>query len=207
MSGGLLPARGRAGALLMMTVERELVASDFVNAAANPGDRIAPGVIQKLHARHHRAARLIAEGKTVQQVAALTDYTAQRISDLANKDPAFRELVARYQGSITDASLDAASAMQAKLIDVGTLAVDEIRERLEDDGERAKMNIDALRQVAQFATDRTVAPPRTAIPGSTVPARITFNIGTRDIRPTTTIESNGSQIVEVTSDEQEQDTG
>lgn len=192
----LLPARGRAGTLLMMTVERELNPTDFLTAAIDPGHKLGPAVVQRLHARHHRAARLIAEGKTIQQVAALTDYSAQRISDLSSTDPAFRELVARYQESITDTSLDEASKMQAKLIDVGTTAVEEIRERLEDDSKRALIPIAELRQIAQFATDRTVAPPKQAVTTGQIPPRITFNIGTRNIDPASRDATPNAMVIE-----------
>ena len=188
----MLPARGRSGVLLMMTVERELNASDFANAAANPGDHISPAVLQKLHARHHRAARLLAEGKTVIQVATLTDYSAQRISDLKNNDPAFKELVARYEMSITESSLDTATEVNVILTDVAKTAAMALRDRVEDPSQLAQMPTNDLRQVAQFAADRTVAPPRVAQPGQSIPPRITFNIGTRDIRPTITIEQDGA---------------
>lgn len=199
----LLPARGRAGALIMMSVDRELNASDFANAAANPGDHISPAVVQKLHARHHRAARLLAEGRTVSEVSVLTDYTAQRISDLKNNDPAFQELVARYQLSITESSIDTATEVHTILVDVAKTAAMELRDRVEDPIQRKEMPINDLRQVAQFAADRTVAPPRTAQPAQTIPPRITFNIGTRDIRPTVTVENDGSSIIEVQDDENE----
>jgi hypothetical protein len=196
----LLPSRGRAGTLLMMTVDRELTPADFANAAANPGDHIGPSVIQKLHNRHHRAARLIAEGKSHADVAFETGYTAQRISDLT-RDPAFAELTARYHASITDSSLDAAKDAHTTLVDVFKTSVEEIRDRLEDDAKRSQIPMSELRQVAQFAADRTIAPPKVAQPTGTIPPRITFNIGTRDIRPIVTVEQDGSPVIEVTSDD------
>jgi hypothetical protein len=193
----LLPKRGRPGSLIMMEVERELTPGDFAALAMSGGGKlIGPQMIQRLHSRHHRAAQGVAAGKSMREVALLTGYTPQRVSDLC-KDPAFSELVATYQASMADANIDAKVEVDAMLIDIAKTASAEIRDRLEDDEQRKQIPLGELRQISQMALDRTVAPPKTATPAANIPTKITFNIGTRDLRP--------KEIIDVTPDRKEPD--
>ncbi len=181
----MLPKRGRPGLTLLMSVERELTAVDLV--ALSTGEtyapRQAPPVIQKLRSVHHSVAIALASGKTVQEAAYLVGYTPQRVSDLATKDPTFQHLVSTYRSQLIDNSMSESTRAQIKLLDISDLALEEIRERLENDVKREQMPLGELRQLAAMGLDRTVAPPKTAQPVTIVPTKITFNMGTRDLSP------------------------
>lgn len=182
MTNDFLPSRGRAGAVLFMSVVRKLTPQDFLNAQLKPARKLAAPVIQKLRTSHHKAAILVAEGRSNIEVAQLTGYTPQRISDM-QVDPAFSELVIGYKKQILEGRVDEVRAMQDKLLDITELATDEIQRRLEDPGEMKKIPLAELRQVAQFGSDRTVAPPKAAPQNAPPAVSVTFKIGTRDLRP------------------------
>lgn len=177
-----IPQRGRPGAILFMTVVRSLTPQDFVDLQLKGPKKIAPAIIQRFRTKHHRAAILMAEGRSNVEVARLTGYTPQRISDFRT-DPAMCDLIEGYKVQIVDGVLNEVQNMQHRLVNVGELAVDELEDRLEDDTRRRQMPLSELRQIAQLALDRSVAPPKAAPPGTTPPVNVTFNIGTRDLRP------------------------
>ena len=178
----MLPARGRSGLILTMTVVRRLTAQDFIDAQMKPSGKVAAPIIQRLRTIHHRAAILVAEGRPDIEVATLCGYTPQRVRDL-KVDPAFSELVVGYQEQFKELLVNESVRVQTKLTDVFELATDEIRERLEDDKTRKELPIGELRQVAAFAGDRSVAPPKAAPSNVAPPVHVTFNIGSRDIKP------------------------
>ena len=64
------------------------------------------------------------------------------------------------------------------MVDAGEMAVDELTRRLEDDGLRTTMQTDQVRKIAEFAMDRTVAPPKATPPTNTTPLSVTLNFGT-----------------------------
>lgn len=178
----MLPSRGRAGIVLTMTTVRRLTPQDFLDAQLKPTTKMAAPIIQKLRTIHHRTAILVAEGRPDEEVALLVGYTAQRVRDL-KVDPAFSELVSGYKSQITELLVADSARIQAKLVDVFELATDEIQERLEDPKKRGELPIGELRQVAAFAGDRSVAPPKAAPTNTPPPVHVTFNVGSRDIRP------------------------
>ena len=203
MSATFLPKRGRPGALFLMSVERHLTRQDLVQMAAKSSEKSAPPMIQRLKSRHHEAARLVAQGLTYREIASRTEYTAQRISDMATKDPAFMNLVSYYSDQTNELGIDDAQRIRGRLLDVSESALIELQERMESDDSRKKMSVEELRKLTEMGTDRTVAPPRTAIPGQTVPARITFNIGTRDLRPKSENEETEAEFVEIENENPE----
>lgn len=172
----LLPKRGAPAAPLIMSVVRELGHDDILRLASLPKVRVQPPPIQRIKAVHHRQAALLASGKPPSEVALIVGSTAQRISQL-QADPTFRELIAYYQEQIADNTIEAAQRVQGALVEISELTVIEIRDRLANDGVRGALSIDELRKLAEMAADRTVAPPRTAVQGGSVPTNITFNIG------------------------------
>lgn len=188
----MLPKRGRPGASLLMSVERELDAQDILNLAISPGPITGAPIIQKLRASHHAAARAVAEGKTHIEVALLTGYTAQRISDLARNDPAFQGLVAFYQDQISVINVDDAQKAQLQYKDMMEAANEEIIRRLDDENEVKRIPIGELRQISALGADRTVAPPRTAVAPTPQIPTITFNIGTRELKPGTVIDNDAT---------------
>lgn len=181
--GDLLPARGAVRGLpLIFEIERELTAADILSLAVDGAERVAPPALQQIRAVHHEIARYCARGMPDVEVALRVGRTAQRIRDL-RLDPAFKNLVSVYEASVADAAFEDGERIRGKLVDVAEVAVDEIANRLEDPARRQQIPVGELRQIAAMGLDRTVAPPKTAVPAVTVPQNITFNIGTKDLRP------------------------
>lgn len=181
----MLPSRGRPGLTMLMTVERELSVSDLieVSTGAVVAPTQAPPTIQKLKASHHAVAIALAAGKTVQEVAYMVGYTPQRVSDLQSRDPTFQQLLAYYREQATEVAVNDSNRIQAKLIDLSETAIDELAERVDDEKQRKLMPTSELRQIAAMGLDRTVAPPKTTQPVTVVPTKITFNMGTRELKP------------------------
>lgn len=181
MSGDFLPSRGHASSLIM-TIERELTADDLVRLASEDGGAhdYVPAV-KRLTSRHQRQAQLVAEGYKIAEVAALTQSTPARITQL-QRDPSFANLVAYYADQRMVTQLEAGERIRQKLVIAGEEAVDEIVARVEDPVRRAAMPIDQLRQVAALALDRTVAPPKVSQPLTSIPTNITLNFG-RELKP------------------------
>ena len=115
---------------------------------ASPGAELAQSrPITRIRAQHHLAARLIAEGRKPVEVAAITGYTPARIQQLRN-DPAFQELCSHYKGQVDARYLD----VHARLALLGTMATEELQERLEEDPEA--FSNEELRKLAETTLDR-----------------------------------------------------
>ena len=176
----LIPRRGAVAEPLLMEVTRNLTAEDLGKLAEAP--KVSVPILQRLRATHHRQAQLLASGKSVSEVALIVGCTTQRLVQL-QVDPTFKELVSYYQDQVMSAMITDASRLQDKIVDVGEMAVDELKDRLEDDNVRAKMPVGEIRKIAEFAMDRTVAPPKAAPPQNTTPANVTINFGTPIDKP------------------------
>lgn len=180
----LLPSRGRPGVSLLLTVERHLTAADIFRAATQTdAPKVPVAGLQKLKAVHHGAARMLAAGKTVAEVAYTIGKTPQRVGEWQRSDPSFQDLIAYYKDQIEDIGIADAQRIHMKLLDVAETALDEVGDRLDDDAKRTALPMSELRELVKLGGDRTVAPPKTAQPTQTVPTKVTFNIGTRDIKP------------------------
>jgi hypothetical protein len=164
-----------------MEVERELTREDISRLGDAP--KVSVPILQKLRATHHRQAQLLAQGRTPTEVAAIVGCTVQRLVQL-QVDPTFTELVSYYQDQIMSAMIQDSARIADKLVDLGELAVDELRERMEDDDKRKNMQTGNVLKIAEFAMDRTVAPPKAIMPNMQTPAAITINFGT-PLRQTT----------------------
>jgi hypothetical protein len=173
--GDLIPSRGAVAEPLLMEVSRELKPDDLLRLADAP--KVNVPVLQKLRATHHRQAQLLAQGKTVGEVAMIVGCTPQRLTQLQS-DPTFSDLVTYYQDQIMVLALEDGARMRDKIVDVGEMAVDELRERLENDAKRQAMPVGEIRKIAEFAMDRTVAPPKAAPQTQTAPTQVTISFGT-----------------------------
>lgn len=185
-----LPARGRPASPLLMEVTRALTAGDLDRLSEAP--KVSVPTVQRLRAIHHRQAQLLAQGKKVSEVAAIVGCSVQRIVQL-QVDPAFTQLVEYYSDQIMVLALEDGARLRDKLIDLGEQAVDELRDRMEDDTKRQSMPVGEVRKIAEFAMDRTVAPPKTAVPPNSAPAAITINFGTA-LRNVPTDDEDAPQI-------------
>jgi hypothetical protein len=175
----LIPSRGAVAEPLLLEVVRPLNATDLDRLAEAP--KVGVPMIQRLRAIHHRQAQLLAEGKQLREVAAIVGCTPQRLTQLQT-DPTFIELVGYYRDQIMVQQLEDSARLRDKLVDVGEMAVDELRERLEDDAARKRMGVDQLRKIGEFAMDRTVAPPKAAPMIASAPTAITISIGTAPVK-------------------------
>lgn len=192
MPAELIPSRGAVAEPLLLEVERDLTPADIARLAEAP--RSAVPVLKKLRSVHHRQAQLVAAGRTHKEISIIVGCTTQRIVQLLI-DPMFQELVAYYREMIASQTVSDAARIADKIIDVGEMAIDELHERLEDDGRRSKMSDDNLRKISEFAMDRTVAPPKTAVAPISPPANITINFGTpvkREVTVDATIEAEAA---------------
>jgi hypothetical protein len=166
---------------IMFGVGRYLTAEDIARFRALPrgGGSTGPPLLQRLTVNHRRAARLIAQGKSAVEVAALVGRTPQRIRDLAS-DPTFANAVALYAKSQADVddtgSGDAEEGALARgtLLEIAELSLESIRDDLERDPK--SISLSERRQLATMALDRTVAPPRTPTAPAAQATNITFNI-------------------------------
>lgn len=184
----------------MMTISHQLEAEDLMRLTTEDAPRVAAPILQRLRASHHAAARHLATGKSIRETAILVGRTPQRIGDLT-RDPAFQELMHYYNDQKAEVSITDSNRIQEKLVEMAELATDELLDRLEDPVKVAALPAGELRQIAAMGLDRTVAPPKTAIPGAVVPTQITFNMGTRDLRPQTIIDHQTTVLIEEGSTE------
>lgn len=160
----LLEELGLGVAPKMATYVRDLTADDLIQAStkAEYGSKPAMSLIKKLRFPHHSLARLIAEGKGHPECSAITGYSIGTIVTY-EKDPSFKELVAYYRDQAGQQYLDVHSRLAA----VGTMALEILQDRLEDEPE--KITTGQLREIINDTFDRSVAPNKAA-PGSSAGA-------------------------------------
>lgn len=151
------------------TILRELTPQDaaLADSGERKGNVLAPAPVGELTYRHHQAARMLAGGAKQVEVAFATGYTTARLLQLRN-DPGFAELLAHYASQVDAKYLN----VHERLGTVGMLAVDRIAERLSDDLTAATLSVKTLREVAEMALDRSIAP--------SVRQGTTVNVGGRD---------------------------
>lgn len=137
-----------------MTVE-ELGLADVQNpeaAAARQSMTAAP--LKNLRQRHHAAARHLADGKSVTEVALIVGLTPQRITQL-QVDPAFADLVEYKRKNLEEEVVD----FRRQLANVGTDALIELQDRMESEPE--KFTNAMLLELAKTTADRTGHGPST----------------------------------------------
>lgn len=168
----LSPARGRIAAEVEITHVAPLTIEDM-EALANPSPvgSIPPALV-RIRASHHRIAQLVADGVKDVQISLITGMAKARICVLKN-DPAFLELVAYYLDQKEKVYVD----VHEKLADLGTTALEELRDRLEEDPTKFKTR--ELLEIMGQTYDRSVAPNKIAnkLPGGAAgPSGLTVNI-------------------------------
>ena len=85
----------------------------------------AAPTLSSLRHSHHQAARLIALGRDIQEVALCTGYSAGYLSSLKG-DPAFAELIKYYTAKTDEVFVDVARRMR----EMGLSALEELQERM-----------------------------------------------------------------------------
>lgn len=187
----LIPSRGRPASPIGFRVLRELQLDDIMRlSVAENLPKVGVPQPRRLRAVHHRAAELLASGKRVTEVARACNLTPQRVTQL-QEDPAFCELVAYFSEQISETTIEIRSKIEAQVIDISELALDEIQRRLESDPE--SVGIAELRQLATAGLDRTVLPPKPAQNPMPPAMNVTFNMGPRALTPKV-IDQDGKEI-------------
>lgn len=178
----LIPRRGRPAQPLSLDIVRELCAEDLTRCADGPITSAPP--LQKIRAAHHRPAKLIAEGYTLIEVAAVCGTTPQRLSQLQN-DPAFANLVAYYHDQSMTALIDDQARLKSQRVDIAGMANEEIISRLSNEDKVKSIPLGELRKLSELDP---LTPQHPAITGGAPPANITLNFGTalrevKDVAP------------------------
>lgn len=110
----------------METVTAEVVRELEEDDLATRGPAPLAG-IQKIRDSHHQLARLLAEGRKPVEVAELTGFSQSRISIL-QRDPAFKELLEFYRGTVAEVFVDVQKRISTLALD----ALQELHERLHE---------------------------------------------------------------------------
>ena len=134
-------------------IRRELTEDDLeVLRQARPQPaQITSSAVIRLKTMHHNIARLLAEGHTNVEVSALTGATPARVTTLSN-DPAMQELIHHYRSELQVLYVD----VHARLAALGTMALDELAQRMEEDPTQFKHR--EILEIMQATLDRSVAP-------------------------------------------------
>lgn len=147
-------ARGAPRAKLFYTYERDLDEGDIATLIENPSREVSTPSIQKLKQSHHTLARLLAEGTTQVEAAAITGYSLSRISVL-KLDPAFCELMEYYSTQQKEIYLN----VHQRLASLGLDALEELHDRLNDPSQTPMSNKE-LQDLVALSFDRAGYGPR-----------------------------------------------
>ncbi len=140
--------RGRRQKQMSAIAVRPLQEADLAVLAAGNRQTTPVRSVQRLRDRHHAVARLLAAGKTNNEVSIMTGMDPGRISVLRS-DPSFKQLVEDYRAIETGQE----AAFIERLQMLGMTAVEELQDRLENSEE--PVPIQTLLEVSKFAADRT----------------------------------------------------
>lgn len=140
--------RGRASKPLPPIVGmRELTVEEVLNS--NQVERATqPPPLVRVSFRHHRLARMLAEGATPGDAAAAVGLSSSRVSILQN-DPSFQNLIQNYKTKIAMIYADAHTLLAELNIDSAM----ELQRRLEDEPD--SFSNDQLMRLTQIMADRT----------------------------------------------------
>jgi hypothetical protein len=133
---------------------RELTEDEIESLSSVRGTQKSIPTTTRLRERHHSLARALASGMPDYEAAAITGYSASRISVLKS-DPAFRDLLHFYRGK-KDAQYE---DMHKRLAGLSIDAVDELRDRFEEDPKQFTPG--QLLEMTKVGADRTGFGPQT----------------------------------------------
>lgn len=133
---------------------RDLVPADVEALRSAPAESPSYPQLESLRETHHALARALASGMSKPDAAATTGHSYARVVHLSLYDRGFIELIAHYRGVRQEQFADAAK----RLATLGFAATEVIQERLEENPEG--FTTKELREVAEFAFDRSVAPAK-----------------------------------------------
>lgn len=185
MNGLGLRLTGQPGGLRVLDI-RDATEEDFGTPMAE-----VDFSIKRIRATHHEVARLLAVGHKNVEVAAMTGYTPQTVSNLQN-NPMFQELLAVYQSRRDDQVFSIAR----KLDSVAGLALEELADRLENTPE--EFTPSQLREIARDMADRVGYSPIKKTASVSLTSQdiedLKKPISIEDSRPETPIELDSAKI-------------
>jgi hypothetical protein len=132
--------------LLIAVVDRPLTDADMI--ALDQPRHVKPTALVRIRARHHRLARLLAEGFSSGEAALACNLTVNRVSILLD-DPTFAELVTHYRQMVNTAFLD----LQERLSEIAQDAAEILADRMEKDPEGIETT--ELMKAIALGADRT----------------------------------------------------
>lgn len=138
---------GRKPAPLSGEVLGELRSADLELLAS--GGSVEMQDLKRITDRHHALARALAAGLSESEAAAVTGYTASRISVL-KASPAFQDLLALYRKDVEAQFTD----FHSRLAGVAADALQLIQDKLESE-EADDIPLPQLLEVAKMGADRT----------------------------------------------------
>lgn len=152
-----MPDLKQAASIVTCTVENILEPDDIqafvsslIEGPAATKEVEDPTNLKRVRERHHSLARLIAGGITQRLAASICNYTEAYTNVLLN-NPAMQELVQMYRSKMGFAT----EVITERLRSVGTMATEEIADRLMDPEKAGKMNTFELAAVAKLGYDRS----------------------------------------------------
>lgn len=108
-----------------MAVRRALTQADVEALIdAKPLQQVTP--LSSLRTQHHQLARLLADGKSNEEVSLITGYSPIYISRLKTQDKAFKDLIKHYEQQKGEVYID----FHARLAMLGLNSLEELQERL-----------------------------------------------------------------------------
>lgn len=128
----------------METQARELKLDDLLGADTGPPE----SVVKKMRDSHHAVARLLAEGKRVEEVALITGYSPGRIATLKG-DQSFQELLIYYRERQEEIFV----SVTERLAQLGGDVVQELQTRLDEQPEA--FTVGQLNELMKSLMDRT----------------------------------------------------
>lgn len=134
--------RGRRRSTLPPSFVREMTREDVATVAT--GAPPQQPLLQRIRTTHHMAARLLAEGRQLVEVSAITGYTPGRLQQLRN-DPAFCELLEHYKVQHDGRYAN----FHERLAGLGMSFVEELQQRLEEQPE-AFSNDEVMRAIEKL---------------------------------------------------------
>jgi hypothetical protein len=152
--------------ILVAVIDRPLSDADIALLVTEPRSTKAPS-LTRLTERHHRLARMIAEGIPLQEAGIACGYISSRVSSL-NNDPAFKDLIKFYGVQVNAHYLE----LQERLGHIAADAADILSNRLEETPE--DFDTSDLMKLVALGADRTGHGP-----SSTQNTNVNVNFGAR----------------------------
>ena len=166
---------GRPVKVTLVEITREVTEADLAGLGTDRG--VKPPAIKRIAEVHHLIARLVAEGEAGYAISAATGYSQSRISIL-KADPAFQELVARYQTDVDGVRSEHYFDTFGKTVALRNLVLDQMIDNVIDGG----LGHRDLKEYGEFAMDRTGFGPQSKSTNLNVNMEIAEKLSARRLK-------------------------